>query len=94
MISFYRCRQLRQECHLDQVIILVWPYEILQDTFGSMVLSGEHQTEASRPGKFLTNFVSELSFPSFQNPTARAVFILYVLSSNEIFFSFNTLRYC
>ena len=55
-------------------------YEILQDTFGGAVLSGENQTEASRPGKFLTNIVSELSFPSFQNPTARAVFILYVLS--------------
>ena len=51
-------------------------YDILLDTLGGTVLSRENQTEASRPGKFLTNFVSELSFPSFQNPTARAVFIL------------------
>ena len=53
--------------------------EILQDTFEGTVLSGENQTEASRPGKFLSDFVSELSFPSFQKPAARAVFTLYIL---------------
>ena len=37
------------------------------------------------------NFVSGLGFPSFQNPKARAVIILYILSPNEILLSCNTL---
>ena len=37
------------------------------------------------------NFVSGLGFPSFQNPTYRAVIILNVLSPNEILLSSNTL---
>ena len=54
-------------------------YEILQETFGGTVLSGENLTEASRTGKFLTKFVSELGFPLIPEPNGQGSFhITYV----------------